>query len=212
MVAKQAVVAKAVVSRNEMVEQQTMVMQQQCGSPSSKGKQERDEEAPVAGYHAGLSNSSWCAMPVDVQSSDVASLAPAVGATMPVVSAEEDASIVAKVAKTGASEASAVEAVPMEVEGAGAAVGADREGSSSADKQQKGSRQAGVLLKGPFCPENLPSFKHYLSELKPPVSGRSDGGVDGGDGMGEQQQTEEEQQMRKEQKKREMAKKLDWRV
>ncbi|CAI5945883.1 unnamed protein product [Closterium sp. NIES-65] len=209
MVAKQTVVAQPMMSRNELLEQQTMVMQQQCGAPSSKGKPERDEEAPLAGYHADLSVRGTH---FRVQSSDVASLAPAVGATMPVVSAEGDASIVAKVAKTGAAEASAVEAVPMEVEGAGAAVGADREGSSSADKQQKGSRQAGVLLKGPFFPENMPSFKHYLFELKPPRSGRSDGGVDGGDGMGEQQQTEEEQQMRKEQKKREMEKKLDWRV
>ncbi|CAI5502869.1 unnamed protein product [Closterium sp. Naga37s-1] len=102
MVAKQAVVAQAMVSRHEMVEQQTMVMRQLCGASSPKGKSERDEEAPVAGYPAGLSvhgvhfrgvspsldsprsnfpnslisslspNSSCCAMPVDVQSRVVA--------------------------------------------------------------------------------------------------------------------------------------------
>ncbi|CAI7757248.1 unnamed protein product [Closterium sp. NIES-53] len=242
MVAKQPVVAQPMVSRNEMVEQQMMVMQQLCGAPSPKGKPETDEEAPVAGYHAGLSvhgvhfrgdspsldsprnnspttlsrslspNSSCWTMPVDVRSSVVANREAAVGATIPVGPEEEDASIVAKVAITGAAEGEAVEAVPMEVQGTGAGVGADKLSSSSANKQQKSSRQAGGFLKGPLCPENLPSFKHYLFELKPPGSGRSDGGVEGGDGMGEQQQTEEEQQMQKEQKKRELAKKLDWRV
>ncbi|CAI5492229.1 unnamed protein product [Closterium sp. Naga37s-1] len=243
VVAKQAVVAQVMVKdRNEMVEQQTMVMQQQCGAPSPKGKPERDEEAPVAGHHAGLSvhgvhcsgdspslnspqsnspstlasslspNSSWCAMPVDVPSSVVANREAAVGAMMPVGPEEEDASIVAKVAKTGAAEKEAVEAAPMKVEGTGAAVGADKQSSTSADNQPKSSRPAGEFLKGPLCPENLPSSKHYLFELKPPGSGRIDGGVDGGNGMGEQQQTEEEQQMRKEQKKQKMAEKLDWRV
>ncbi|CAI5945919.1 unnamed protein product [Closterium sp. NIES-65] len=198
VVAKQAVVAQVMVKdRNEMVEQQTMVMQQQCGAPSPKGKPERDEEAPVVGHHAGLSvhgvhcsgdspslnspqsnspstlasslspNSSWCAMPVDVPSSVVANREAAVGAMTPVGPEEEDASIVAKVAKTGAAEKEALEAAPV---------------------------------------------KHYLFELKPPGSGRIDGGVDGGNGMGEQQQTEEEQQTRKEQKKQKMAEKLDWRV
>ncbi|CAI7757301.1 unnamed protein product [Closterium sp. NIES-54] len=110
MVAQQAAVAQAMVSRQGMVEHQAVTVQPHEGNNS-----------PTTLTRSHSPNSSCSEMPVDVQSSVVTSRAAAVDAAMPVGLEEENVSIVAKAARTGAAEGASVEAVAMEVEQTGAA-------------------------------------------------------------------------------------------